>query len=248
MGKRKLPFGYTLENGDIKRKLSEAECVNKIYTAYGMGASLRDIAAELNQQSHPSYDEDRPWDKSMVNRILHDRRYSGDALYPQIIPETLYDTIQRQRAGRRGVPRQTEAQKVLHSLGVGRLSETIEANILTVLNQLILHPDIVQCPVTEPKNQADRMRIQREFETVLACHPIDEGRAARLIKAQAEAEYTLIGDEEYETERLRRIFRKAEPLEVLSAGLLRKTVSSIRVESRPGKLILKNKQMIEMSE
>ena len=248
MGKRKLPFGYTLENGDIKRKLSEAECVNKIYTAYGMGASLRDIAAELNQQSHPSYDEDRPWDKSMVNRILHDRRYSGDALYPQIIPEALYDAIQRQRAGRRGVPRQTEAQKVLHSLGVGRLSETIEVNILTVMNQLILHPDIVQCPVTEPKNQADRMRIQREFETVLACHPIDEGHAAHLIKAQAEAEYAMIGDEEYESERLRRIFRNAEPLEALSAGLLRKTASSIRVESRPVKLILKNKQMIEMSE
>lgn len=92
------------------------------------------------------------------------------------------------------------------------------------------------------------MRIQREFETVLACHPIDEGRAARLIKAQAEAEYALIGDEEYESERLRRIFRKAEPLEALSAGVLRKTVSSILVESRPGKLILKNKQMIEMSE
>ena len=248
MGKRKLPFGYTLENGDIKRKLSEAECVNKIYTAYGMGASLRDIAAELNQQSHPSYDEGRPWDKSMVNRILHDRRYSGDALYPQIIPEALYDAIQRQRAGRRGVPRQTEAQKVLRILGVGRLSETIEANILTVMNQLILNPDIIQCPVTEPKNQADRMRIRREFETVLACHPIDEGRAARLIKAQAEAEYAMISDEEYETERLRRIFRKAEPLEALSADLLRNTVSSIRVESRPGKLILKNKQMIEMSE
>lgn len=248
MGKRKLPFGYTLENGDIKRKLSEAECVNKIYTAYGMGSSLRDIAAELNQQSHPSYDEDRPWDKSMVNRILHDRRYSGDALYPQIIPETLYDAIQYQRAGCRGVLRQTEAQKVLRSLGGRRVSETIEANVLNVMNQLILNPDIIQCPVTEPKNQADRMRIQREFEAVLACHPIDEGHTAHLIKAQAEAEYALIGDEEYETERLRRIFRKAEPLEALSADLLRKTVSSIRVESRPGKLILKNKQMIEMSE
>ena len=92
------------------------------------------------------------------------------------------------------------------------------------------------------------MRIQREFETVLACHPIDVGHAARLIKAQAEAEYALIGDEEYQTERLRRIFRKTEPLEALSAGLLRNTVSSILVESRPGKLILKNKQMIEMSE
>ena len=137
---------------------------------------------------------------------------------------------------------------MLRSLGVGRVSETMEANILTVMNQLILNPNIIQCPATEPKNQADRMRIRREFEAVLACHPIDEGHAAHLIKAQAEAEYALIGDEEYETERLRRIFRKAEPLEALSADLLRKTVSSIRVESEPGKLILKNKQMIEMSE
>ena len=78
--------------------------------------------------------------------------------------------------------------------------------------------------------------------------PIDEDRAAELIKALAEAEYELIDNNEYETERLRRIFREAAPMEQLSADLLRKTVAEISVEIKAIKLTLKNKQIIEVSD
>ena len=78
--------------------------------------------------------------------------------------------------------------------------------------------------------------------------PIDEERTAELIRARAEAEYDMIGDDEYETERLRRIFRQAEPIEELSAELLRKTVACISVQIKRVTLTLKNNQTIEVSD
>ena len=78
--------------------------------------------------------------------------------------------------------------------------------------------------------------------------PIDEDRAAQLIQVQAEAAYDMIDDTEYETERLRRIFRKADPMEELSADLLRKTVAGISVEIKTVKMTLKNNQTIEVSD
>ena len=78
--------------------------------------------------------------------------------------------------------------------------------------------------------------------------PIDEDRAAELIRDRAEAAYDMIGDAEYETERLRRFFRQAEPAEVLSAELLRKIVVCISVEIKRVTLTLKNNQTIEVSD
>ena len=83
MGKRKLPFGYALENGDVKAEAKESGCVNWIYMTYHAGASLQEIASELNARASVHYDTDKPWNKNMVDRILQDQRYSGDAPTPE---------------------------------------------------------------------------------------------------------------------------------------------------------------------
>ena len=137
---------------------------------------------------------------------------------------------------------------MIRILGGERAEESVEAKILAAMNHLINNPDTIQHPISEPVDQTCHFRVQRELEAVMNQQPIDEDRAVELTKAQAEAEYRMISDDEYETERLRRIFCQAESIEELSAELLRKTVASISVEINTVKLILKNNQTIEMSE
>ena len=233
MGKRKLPFGYAMENGDVKAAPNESDCVMWIYLTYDAGASLQEIASELNARASVHYDPDKPWNKNMVDRILQDQRYSGDALYPEIVPKALYHAGQRRRAERRGVSKQTEAQKMIRILGGGKAEEALEANILAAMNHLIRNPDAVQLPDSKPPDHTRHFRTQRELEAV---------------KNRTEAEYDMIGDDEYETERLRRIFRQAEPIEELSAELLRKTVACISVQIKRVTLTLKNNQTIEVSD
>lgn len=248
MGKRKLPFGYAMENGDVKAALNESDCVMWIYLTYDAGASLQEIASELNVRASVHYDADKPWNKNMVDRILQDQRYSGDALYPEIVSEALCRAVQCRRAERRGVSKQTEAQKMIRILCGGKAEEALEANILAAMNHLIQNPEAIQPPASGAPDHTRHFRTQRELEAVMNHQPIDEDRAAELIRARAEAEYDMIGDDEYETERLRRIFRQAEPIEELSAELLRKTVACISVEIKRVTLTLKNNQTIEVSD
>lgn len=248
MGKRTLPFGYVMRNGDVEPDPKAARCVNWIYMTYLEGASLKSIAAELNIRRHREYDGERSWNKNMIDRILQDQRYSSDALYPEIISTKLYEAVQHQRAERAGLPRQTEAQKIIRILGGGHVSDTVEASVLAEMNRLIRNPDVLQCPASSDLDQTKRFCTERELNAALAQQPIDEDRAAELIKALAEAEYELIDNNEYETERLRRIFREAAPMEELSADLLRKTVAKISVEIKAIRLTLKNKQVIEVSD
>ena len=248
MGKRKLPFGYAMENGDVKAAPNESDCVMWIYLTYDAGASLQEIASKLNVRASVHYDPDKLWNKNMVDRILQDQRYSGDALYPEIVPKVLYHAVQRRRAERRGVSKQTEAQKMIRILGGGKAADTVEANILAAMNHLIRNPDAIQAPASAPPNHTHHFRAQRELEAVMNQQPIDEDRAAELIRARAEAEYDMIGDDKYETARLRRIFQQAEPIEELSAEMLRKTVACISVEIKRVTLILKNNQTIEASD
>ena len=137
---------------------------------------------------------------------------------------------------------------MIRILGGGRVSDTVEAGVLAAMNRLIHNPDTLQSPVSPDPDQTKRFRTERELDAVLGQQPINEDRVAELIKALAEAEYELVDNNEYETERLRRIFREAAPMEELSADLLRKTVAEISVEIKAIKLILKNKQVIKVSD
>ena len=116
------------------------------------------------------------------------------------------------------------------------------------MNHLIRNPEAIQAPSPERHEHTRHFRTQRELEAVMNQQPIDENRAAELIRVRAEAAYDQIGDDEYETERIRRIFRKAEPIEELSAELLRKTVARIGVEIKRVTVTMKNNQTIEVSD
>ena len=78
--------------------------------------------------------------------------------------------------------------------------------------------------------------------------PIDEDSAKGLILRLAAEQYAALGDEEYETNRLRRFFSAFECVAELNADLLKSTVSEVLVTRQNVKLRLKNGQVIERSD
>lgn len=75
--------------------------------------------------------------------------------------------------------------------------------------------------------------------------PVNESGAKQAIFQLAAAQYEAIGNEEYETQRLRRIFQNREPTQELDANLIKNTVSEIIVATDGSVSIrLKNNQII----
>ena len=92
MKRRTIPFGYRYENGAIMINASSSDIVKEIFSRYLSGDSMLNIAELLNKL-HIEY---RPgvvgWNKARIKRILEDKRYAGDADYPQIVS---YETLQK---------------------------------------------------------------------------------------------------------------------------------------------------------
>ena len=74
--------------------------------------------------------------------------------------------------------------------------------------------------------------------------PLDEDRARTLIWQLASEQYDAVGDEEYETVRLRRLFAASESTAELNSDLLQSTVSAVLVTPQKVRLQLKNGQII----
>ena len=86
---------------------------------------------------------------------------------------------------------------------------------------------------------------QTELDDILNTQPLDEDAARSLICKLAQEQYDAIGNEEYETERLRRLFTAFECTAELNAELLQSAVSKARVTSNCVTVTLKNGQTIE---
>ena len=86
---------------------------------------------------------------------------------------------------------------------------------------------------------------QIELDNVLNTQPLDEDAARSLICKLAQEQYDAIGNEEYETERLRRLFTAFEcTAELNNAELLQSAVAAVLVTRQTVRLQLKNGQII----
>ena len=245
MGNRKQPFGYKMSLGEIVIQESETKLVQEIFRRYIAGESLNELTEALRQQDIP-YDEGRLWNKNMVARILADIRYTGEKGYPKLIDEEQLIAAKEKRSNKPQLPKKTEAQKVLRRLCGTPPSEQVEQSVTDLLNGLANCPDCIQhqrspTPTAHSKTQA-------ALDSALEQQPIDEDRVKVLILQLAAEQYTALGDEEYETNRLRRLFSAFECVAELNANLLKSTVSEVLVTRQNVKLRLKNGQVIERSD
>ena len=241
MGNRKLPFGYQMRMGEIVRNEPESKAVQDIFLQYTLGASLKEIAEQMSKTG-PVYDEGKSWNKNMVARILENTKYIGTDSYPKLVDIKLFEAAAEKRQTKQRLPERTPAQKALKRICSKPPTPEIEQQVIRLLDKLAEQPE----RITQPEKQLPPMHstTQTELDEVLNTQPLDEDAARSLICKLAQKQYDAVGNEEYETERLRRLFTAFECTAELNAELLQRTVSAVLVTRRAVRLQLKNGQII----
>ena len=241
MGNRKLPFGYRMQMGEIVRSESEAKAVQGIFLQYTLGASLKEIAEQLSKVG-PAYDAGRSWNKNMVARILENPKYTGADSYPELVDIKLFEAAAAKRQTKQRLPERTPAQKALKRICTKPPTPEIEQQVTHLLGRLTKQPERITQP--ERTSKPTYTNTQGELDEVLNTQPLDEDAARSLICKLAQEQYDDIGNEEYETERLRRLFAAFECTAELNAELLQSAVSAVLVTRQAVRLQLKNGQII----
>lgn len=243
MSNRRLPFGYHLVMGTVEVDPLEVEAVRQIFRDYLSGASLKELAERLNNQPIP-YEKQRNWNKNTVARIIGDARYTGEEGFPQIIDPEDLRKVAEMKASKSQPPLKTEAEKAVRQLSGQRTTPQVMCQVLKLMNDLVENPEQIAMPYNMPSANEDAS-LRRDLDQILTTFPLDEERAKILSMQYATALYEAAGNEEYETDRLRRIFSSLGHIENLDGPLLRSCVAKISVHKNGAvNLILKNNQVI----
>jgi len=247
VGNRRIPFGYTMQQGIFVHKPEECRCVQMIYDRYLHGESYKAIADKL-RESGVQYEADRAWNKNMVARILENKRYTGIAPFPSIITEEQFDAVSKLRADKKTDIDNSPAIRALRKLCDGKITPNIERQVLFLLNGLIEHPMLVHAIHTESHGQLRLRTLREKLDDIMLQQPINEDEAKQLIYELASAEYTTISSNDYETERIRWLLHDAVLMDKLDEVLLEKCLAQVMiVTDRTVSLRLKNGQIIERS-
>ena len=241
MGNRKRPFGYQMRMGEIIRNESEAKAVQDIFLQYTLGASLKEIAERMSKTG-PTYDTGKSWNKNMVARILENPKYTGVDNYPKLVDIKLFEAAAEKRQTKQRLPERTPAQKALKRICSKPPTPEIEQQVAHLLGRLAEQPKrITQLARTSKPTYTN---TQAELDEVLNTQPLNEDAARSLIFHLAQEQYEAIGNAEYETERLRRLFAAFACTAELHAELLQSAVSAVLVTRQTVRLQLKNGQII----
>ena len=241
MGNRKLPFGYQMRMGEIVRNEPEAKAVQDIFLQYTFGASLKEIAEQMSKTG-PAYDEGKSWNKNMIARILENPKYTGADSYPKLVDIKLFESDAEKRQTKQRLPERTPAQKALKRVCSKLPTPEIEKEVMHLLGRLTEKPERITQPTETPA--PTHTNTQAELDEVLNTQPFDEDAVRSLIYKLAQEQYDVIVNEEYETERLRRLFTAFECTAELNAELLQSAVSAVLVTCQTVRLQLKNGQII----
>lgn len=76
----RIPYGYIVKNGQLDIFEPEAEIVRRIFDMYVSGIGKCSIARLLNEEGIPSHNSKGVWHHSVIEYVLANERYIGDAL------------------------------------------------------------------------------------------------------------------------------------------------------------------------
>lgn len=247
MGHRKLPYGYTMQSGNVVLHPEECVCVRMIFDEYQHGASFNHLVDQMKKCGTP-YSEGNLWNKNMIARILANERYTGIPPYPAIVTQEQFRAVAARRAIKQTAAERSDAQKALRKICDTNITPNTKQQVLLLMNKLISHPELVQPQKSTGQNTTTLNSLQKKLDEVLAQQPVDEELARQLIYEMASAEYDSIDSSEYETQRIRYWLRSASPAEEINEILLLKCVSKVmHTARRTVCLKLKNGQIIERS-
>lgn len=114
MKNRMLPFGYTYNHGAVAVNADEAAVLAEIFERYLSGASLLQIARELNARRVPYAPGIENWNKARLMRMLEDPRYTGNDEFPQLLSKERAAELKRIKAARNTQSAIDRTQPVYH--------------------------------------------------------------------------------------------------------------------------------------
>ena len=114
MKNRMLPFGYAYNHGAVVVNGDEAAVLAEIFERYLSGASLLQIARELNARRVPYAPGIENWNKARLMRMLEDPRYTGNDEFPQLLSKERAAELKRIKAARNTQSTIDRTQPVYH--------------------------------------------------------------------------------------------------------------------------------------
>lgn len=176
---RFMPFGYTMENGEILPHPKESLVVENIFRLYLTGTeSYSSLARTLSKGDVSYHKHTSLWNKNMIKRILENTSYLGDSEYPPLIDNKSFhdvETIISSRAPT-NIPIYKRTYKTEYLCGhcAKDLAEKrIQENILVCINPSCTQYNIMQSLESIQKllgntestsQQITQLTIQRKTE------------------------------------------------------------------------------------
>ncbi len=138
----RVPFGYKREGKKAVIDEENAEVVRYIFEESSKGVYVKDIIAELESKGITYYG--KKFVKQTVYKLLSNERYSGiytyngevfDNIYPRIVPQDIFDTVQKKLQNNKYGKKPVEVDYLLrHKVKCGYCGSSINAESGTARN------------------------------------------------------------------------------------------------------------------
>lgn len=138
----RVPFGYKREGKKAVIDEENAEVVRYIFSESSKGVYVKDIIAELESKGITYYG--KKFVKQTVYKLLSNERYSGiytyngevfDNIYPRIVPQDIFDAVQKKLQSNKYGKKPVEADFILrHKVKCGYCGSSINVDSGTARN------------------------------------------------------------------------------------------------------------------
>lgn len=106
---RYIPYGYYIQDAQIKVNETEASVIQTIFRDYISGASLKDLALQLTMAGTEFLPGRSDWDVNRVYRLLCNEKYAGNDEFSPIVAQDVFMAAQEIRCGRNQYQKGQEA-------------------------------------------------------------------------------------------------------------------------------------------
>ena len=266
MNHRNIPFGYTMENGTVIINDIEAAIIRETAEQYLSGKSLRTIAELLTAKRVEYMPGKNDWNRSRIQRMIDDKRYTGENGYPPILTEQAYTTMQAMKTEKntqKAVSHFKLTVPVVCPSCGGRMQrcydnrrkastwwccpeckttviitdEEMQNGITERLNEVIADPERIEIPESAYEESQEVKRMSAEIVKTLDTIGFDKEALKQKMLTCVSEKYKCLGTEVTTAQSLKDTFKSASPLTAYDSALADQTVSEIHLQ-RNGEISL----------
>ena len=270
---RYIPYGYCIKDGRIDVNINEAEIVKRIFAMYINDSSYKEIA-KLLQNEEISYCDNREWNKNIVGRILNNKKYVGNNIYPCIVEKITFDKVNEKiytkssKKASKNIKEISDLKSLMRCDNCGKRMNyqngnwfcskcesksklkgaVVSKQIVKMINGLIEHPDLVDIPPLKPYESSMEIRsLENDIYRQLDKPDCDEGYTKSLIKKLVDAKHSVCddGDAGRQGQRIRESIKVSSCRDKTNTELLMEIAEKIIVQKNGDFfIVLKNGQKI----